>query len=134
MKETKSFISSINLYIKGQEPEFHTTESKIMFVLSYIQGGKAQFWWNEAINQIATGHKLFWSFSEFLERLEMQFGDLKPKVMAVWKLKMIRQGRLSVDRFILQFKAEAFQMELGDTVSIEYLKAVLNALLFKSIY
>ena len=44
MKDTKSFISSIILYIKGREPEFHTVESKIMFVLSYTQGGKAQSW------------------------------------------------------------------------------------------
>jgi hypothetical protein len=62
MKDTKSFISSIILYIKGREPEFRTTESKIMFALSYIHGGKAQFWRNEAINQIAAGHKPFRSF------------------------------------------------------------------------
>ena len=42
MKDTKSFISSIILYIKGHEPEFHTVEPKIMFTLSYMQGGKAQ--------------------------------------------------------------------------------------------
>ena len=42
MKNTKSFITSIILYIKGCEPEFHTVESKIIFTLSYMQGGKAQ--------------------------------------------------------------------------------------------
>jgi hypothetical protein len=99
MKDTKSFISSIILYIKGWELEFCTTESKIMFALSYIQGGKAQFWWNEAINQIAAGHKPFRS------------------------LKTMRQGGLSTDEFILQFKAKASQMELGDAALIEYLKA-----------
>ena len=57
MKDTKSFISSIILYIEGHKPEFHTTESKIMFVLSYMQGGKAQFWRNKAINQIVMGHE-----------------------------------------------------------------------------
>ncbi|KAF8235234.1 hypothetical protein L208DRAFT_1125188, partial [Tricholoma matsutake] len=55
MENTKSFISSIVLYIHGRKPEFHTAESRIMFALSYIQGGKAQFWRNEAINQIAAG-------------------------------------------------------------------------------
>jgi len=117
--------------LKDLSPEFRTTESKIMFALSYIQGGKAQFWRNEAINQIATGHKPFRSFSEFLERLEMQFGNPNPKVTAVGKLKMMRQGGLSMDEFILQFKAEASQTELGDAVLIEYLKAGLNVLLFK---
>jgi hypothetical protein len=134
MKDTKSFISSIILYIKGREPEFRTTESKIMFALSYMQGGKAQFWRNEAINQIAMGHEPFKSFQDFLEKLEAQFGDPNPKATAVGKLKTMRQGSLSADEFMLQFKAEASQTDLGDAALIEYLKAGLNPSLFKSIY
>ena len=83
MKDTKYFISSIILYIKGHEPEFHTVEFKIMFVLLYTQGGKAQSWRNEAINQIAAGKKPFKSFQDFLEKLEGQFGDPNLKVTAV---------------------------------------------------
>jgi len=41
MKETKSFVSSLILYIYGRKAEFPSNESKIMFALSYIQGGKA---------------------------------------------------------------------------------------------
>jgi len=44
MKEMKSFISSLILYIYGRKAEFPSNESKIMFALSYIQGGKAQHW------------------------------------------------------------------------------------------
>jgi Retrotransposon gag protein len=134
MKDTQSFISSIILYIKGCEPEFCTTESKIMFALSYMQGGKAQFWRNEAINQIAMGHEPFGSFQDFLQKLEAQFGDPNPKATAVQKLKTMRQGSLSADEFMLQFKAEALQTDLGDAALIEYLKAGLNPSLFKSIY
>jgi len=39
-----------------------------------------------------------------------------------------------VDEYILQFKAEASQTDLGNTTLIEYLKARLNPALFKSIY
>jgi hypothetical protein len=67
MENTKSFISSIILYIHGRKLEFRTTESRIMFALLYIQGGKAQFWRNEAINQIAVEHKPFATFKELLE-------------------------------------------------------------------
>ena len=134
IKDTKSFISSIILYIKGHEPEFHTVESKIMFALLYMQGGKAQSWRNEAINQIAAGKKPFKSFQDFLEKLEAQFGDPNPKVTAVGKLKTMRQGSLTTDEFILQFKAEALQTNLGEAVLIEYLKAGIHQLLFKSIY
>jgi Retrotransposon gag protein len=134
MKDAKSFISSIILYIKGREPEFCTTKSKIMFALLYMQGGKAQFWRNEAINQIAMGHKPFKSFQDFLEKLEAQFGDPNPKATAVGKLKTMHQGSLSANEFMLQFKAEASQTDLGDAALIEYLKAGLNPSLFKSIY
>jgi len=39
-----------------------------------------------------------------------------------------------VDKYILQFKAEASQTDLGNTMLVEYLKAGLNPTLFKSIY
>ena len=134
IKDTKSFMSSIILYIKDQQPEFHTTKSKIMFVLLFMQGGKMQFRRNEAINQIVTGHKLFHSFEGFLEKLEAQFRDPNPKVTAVGQLKTMHQGSSSADEFILQFKVEASQTNLGKAMLIKYLKAGLNLSLFKSIY
>jgi len=85
MKETKSFISSLILYIYGRKAEFPSNESKIMFALSYIQGGKAQYWKNEAINLIAAGQEPFKDFKEFITQLEAQFRDLSPKVTAIGK-------------------------------------------------
>jgi len=58
MKDTKSFVSSLILYIYGRKAEFPSNELKIMFALSYIQGGKVQYWKNEAINLIAAGQEL----------------------------------------------------------------------------
>ncbi|KAF8239334.1 hypothetical protein L208DRAFT_1237596, partial [Tricholoma matsutake] len=113
MENTKSFISSIVLYIHGRKPEFCTAKSRIMFALLYIQGGKAQFWRNKAINQIAVGNK---PFKEFLERLEAQFGDPNPKATANAKSKTMHQGSLMADEFILQFKAEALQTDMGEVL------------------
>jgi len=62
MKDTKSFVSSLILYIYGRKAEFLNNESKIMFALSYIQGGKVQYWKNEAINLIAAGQEPFKDF------------------------------------------------------------------------
>jgi len=73
MKDTKSFISSIILYIHGRKAEFKITESK-----AHLQ--------------------------------------------------------TSANKYILQFKAEASQTNLGDLALVEYLKTGLNPLLFKSIY
>jgi len=55
-----------------------------MFALSYIQGGKAQYWKNEAINLIAARQELFKDF-----KLEAQFGDPSPKATAIGKLKTL---------------------------------------------
>ena len=99
-----------------------------------MQGGKAQFGRNEAINQIVAGHTPFSSFENFLEKLEAQLGDANLKVTAVGKLKTMCQGSSSVDEFILQFKAEASQTDLGKAALIKYLKAGLNPSLFKSIF
>jgi len=50
-----------------------------MFALSYIQGGKVQYWKNEAINLIAAGQELFKDFKDFIAQMEAQFGDLSSK-------------------------------------------------------
>ena len=76
----------------------------------------------------------FKDFKDFITQLEAQFGDPSPKATAIRKLKTLQQGSSSVDKYILQFKAEASQTDLGNTVLIEYLKAGLNPVLFKSIY
>ena len=54
-----------------------------MFALLYIQGGKAQYWKNEAINLIAAGQEPFKDFKYFITQLEAQFGDPSPKATAV---------------------------------------------------
>ena len=79
MKDTNSFVSSLILYIYGRKAEFLSNESKIMFALSYIQGGKVQYWKNKAINLIAAGQELFKDFKDFIAQMEAQFGDLSPK-------------------------------------------------------
>jgi len=38
MKDTKSSISSLILYVYGRKAKFLNNESKIMFALSYMQG------------------------------------------------------------------------------------------------
>ncbi|KAF8220696.1 hypothetical protein L208DRAFT_1332348 [Tricholoma matsutake] len=125
MENTRSFISSIVLYIHGRRPEFCTAKSRIMFALIH-SGGGAQFWRNDAINQIAVGNKPFVTFKEILGRLEAQFGDPNPKVTANSKLKTMCQGSLMADEFILQFKVEALQMDMGEATLVEFSKARLN--------
>jgi len=78
-----------------------------MFASSYIQGGKAQYWKNEAINLIAARQELFKDFKDFIVQMEAQFSDPSPKATTTRKLKTLRQGSSSVDEYILQFKAEA---------------------------
>jgi Retrotransposon gag protein len=105
-----------------------------MFALSYIKGGKAQFWRNEAINKIVVSRKPFKNFHDFLAKLEAQFSDPNPDATAKGKLKAMHQGVKTADEFILEFKLEASHSNLGDVALIEYLRAGLNQSLFESIY
>jgi len=52
-----------------------------MFALSYIQGGKAQYWKNEAINLIAAGQEPFKDFKDFITQLEAQSEIQAPKLL-----------------------------------------------------
>ena len=66
-----------------------SNELKIMFVLSYIQGGKAQYWKDEAINLISARQEPFKDFEDFIAQMEAQFSDPSPKATAIRKLKTL---------------------------------------------
>jgi len=89
MKDTKSFVSSLILYIYGRKAEFPSNELKILFAQSYIQEGKAQYWKNEAINLIAARQEPFKDFKDFIVQMEAQFGDPSPKATTIGKSKTL---------------------------------------------
>ena len=60
----------------------------------------------------------------------MQYGD-PDKGNSYWEMC---QGSSSANKYILQFKGEASQTNVGDQTLVEYLKAWLNPMLLKSIY
>jgi len=94
MKDTKSLVSSLILYIYGRKAEFPSNELKIMHVLSCIQGGQVQYWKNEAINLIAARKEPFKDFKDFIVQMEAQFSDLSPKATTIRKLKTLNRGPL----------------------------------------
>jgi len=60
-----------------------------MFPLSYMQGGKVQYWKNEAINLIAARQEPFKDFKDFIMQMEAQFGDPSSKAATIGKLKTL---------------------------------------------
>jgi len=58
-------------------------------------------------------------FKDFITQMEAQFGHLSPKETAIGKLQTLHQWSSSVDEYILQFKAEASQTNLGDTTLVD---------------
>jgi len=80
MKETKSFVSSLILYIYGRKAEFPSNESKIMFAAIVYSGRKSailekmkpSIW-------LQPGRSRFKDFKDFITQLEAQFGDPSPK-------------------------------------------------------
>jgi len=59
-------------------------------------------------------------FQRFHHSVEAQFGDLSPKATHHQEIKNLTTGILYVDEYVLQFKAEASQTDLGDTGLVEY--------------
>jgi len=58
-------VLSFCIFMGGRQ-SFQVMSQKIMFMLSYIQGGKAQYWKNEAINLIAARQEPFKNFKDFI--------------------------------------------------------------------
>jgi hypothetical protein len=59
MADVHSFQTSYHLYILGKEDDFLTEQSKIVWALSYLQGGTAHKWCKTAVLEMMTGTSLY---------------------------------------------------------------------------
>ena len=67
------FITACRLYIKMRLRE-NTVEEQVQWVLTYMQGGSADVWKENMIEELESGEVEYESVEEFLTCLKKEFG------------------------------------------------------------
>jgi len=100
------FVGACRLYIKMRLRDVPVDE-QIQWILSYVQGGSADIWKENVMEEINTEEIEFETAEEFLAEIRREFRGGDKKSVKVAELKKIEQGGRTIEEFVQDFKRVA---------------------------
>ena len=91
------------LYGKAKMREVPVKE-QIQWVLSYVQGGSADMWKENVLEELEAGELEFETVGEFLVEIKKEFGRGEEESVKAVELRKMEQGGKTMEEFIQEFK------------------------------
>ena len=100
------FIMACRLYIK-MKLRGNTVEEQVQWVLTYVQGGSADVWKENIMEELESGEVEYESVEEFLTCLKKEFGGGEEESVKAAELRKLEQGGKTMEEFVQEFKRAA---------------------------
>ena len=100
------FIMACRLYIKMRLKE-NTVEEQVQWILTYVQGGSADVWKENIIEELKSGEVEYELVEEFLTILKKEFGGGEEEPVKTAELWKLEQGGKTMEEFVQEFKRAA---------------------------
>ena len=121
------FVTVYKLYVKMRMREV-PLEEQIQWVLSYVQGGSADVWKENMLEELEAGELEFESVGEFLAEIEKEFGEEEELVKAA-ELRKLEQEKRTMEEFVQEFKRAARESGYEKRLLVEEFKRVINRMI-----
>ena len=100
------FITACRLYIK-MRLRGNTVEEQIQWVLTYVQGGSADVWKENVMEDLEEGEVEYELVEEFFTILRKEFGGEEEESVKAAELRKLEQGGKTMEEFVQEFKRAA---------------------------
>ena len=100
------FITACRLYIK-MKLRGNTVEEQVQWVLTYVQGGSADVWKENIMEELESGEVEYESVEEFLTCLKKEFSGGEEESVKAAELRKLEQGGKMMEEFVQEFKRVA---------------------------
>jgi len=100
------FITACRLYIK-MRLRGNTVEEQIQWVLTYVQGGSADVWKENVMEELEAGEVEYELVEEFFTSLKREFGGGEEELVKAAELRKLEQGGRTMEEFVQEFKRAA---------------------------
>ena len=100
------FIMACRLYIK-MKLRGNTVEEQVQWVLTYVQGGSADVWKENIMEELESGEVEYELVEEFLTCLKKEFGGGEEESVKAAELRKLEQGGKVMEEFVQEFKRVA---------------------------
>ena len=97
------FIAVCKLYIR-MRLRGESVEGQVQWVLSYVQGGSADVWKENVMEELESGEVEYESAEEFLMSLKKEFSGGEEELVKVAELRKLEQGGKTMEEFVQEFK------------------------------
>ena len=84
-----------------------TVEVQVQWILSYVQGGSADVWKENIMEELEAGEIEYETVEEFLSSLKKEFGGGEENSVKVVELRKLEQGGRTIEEFVQEFKRAA---------------------------
>jgi len=81
-----------------------TVEEQVFWILSHVQGGSADTWKENVMEELESGEVEYETAEEFLTSLRKEFGRGEEEAVKVVELRRIEQGGKTMEEFVQEFK------------------------------
>ena len=102
----EGFITACRLYIK-MKLRGNTVEEQIQWVLTYVQGGSADVWKENVMEELEAGEVEYESVEELFTVLKREFGAGEEESAKAAELRKMEQGGRTMEEFMQKFKKAA---------------------------
>jgi len=100
------FITACRLYLR-MKLRGTTVEEQVQWVLSYVQGGSADVWKENVMEELEAGEMEYETVEEFFTSLRKEFGGGEEESVKAAELRKMDQGGRTMEEFVQEFKRAA---------------------------
>jgi len=103
IEKVSIFINTACLYIRMKMVE-EAAVTQVAWVLSYVQGGIAEAWKDNLLDELAKGKSEVKSAKQLFAKIRNDFGETSEKEKKIEQLRTIEQGERTCNEYIQEFK------------------------------
>ena len=97
------FITACRLFLR-MKLRGATVEEQVQWVLSYVQGGSADVWKENVMEELESGKVEYELVEEFLTSLKKKFSGGEEESVKAAELRRMEQGGKTMEEFVQEFK------------------------------
>jgi len=106
MEDVSAFINAARIYIRMKMSEEAAT-TQVVWVLSYVQGGIAEAWKDNLMDELMKGESEVESVEQLFTKIRNDFRETSEEERKIEQLWMIEQGGRTCNEYVQEFKKVA---------------------------
>jgi len=119
------FIMVCRLFLRTKM-RGNTIEEQVQWILSYVQGGSADMWKGNVMEEMEAGEVEYESAKEFLTILRKEFGGGEEESVKAAELRKMEQGGRTMEEYVQEFKRAARGSRYEGRLLVEEFKRGMN--------